>query len=69
MARPDATITIKRYANSRLYDPVAAGYVTLEDLAAMVEDEEDFVVYDAETGQDVTRSVLKAIIIEQANHG
>ena len=49
--------------------PAAARYVTLEDLAAMVEDDEDFVVYEAKTGEDVTRSVLKQIIVERAHHG
>ena len=43
--------------------------MTLDDLAAMVEDEEDFVVNDAKTGEDITRSVLKQIIVERARHG
>ena len=42
-------------------------YVTLEDLAAMVKTGEDFVVYDAKTGEDITRSVLAQIIFEQEN--
>jgi polyhydroxyalkanoate synthesis repressor PhaR len=69
MARIGQPITIKRYANWRLYDTGSATYVTLHDLAAMVEDDEDFVVFDATTGTDVTRSVLKQIIIERAGHG
>ena len=52
--------------NRRLYDPDAGRYVTVADLAAMAQEYEDFVVYEAETGEDVTRSVLKQIIIERA---
>ena len=55
-------VVIKRYANRRLYNPAA-------DLGALVEDEEDFVVYDANTGDDVTHTVLKQIIVERARHG
>jgi polyhydroxyalkanoate synthesis repressor PhaR len=62
-------VIIKRYAGQRLYNPGAGGYVTIEELGAMVEDEEDFVIYDAETGDDVTRGVLKQIIVERARHG
>jgi polyhydroxyalkanoate synthesis repressor PhaR len=60
---------IKRYANRRLYHPAAASYVTLGDLAGMVEDEEDFVVRDAQTGEDITVSILKQIISGHAHHG
>jgi polyhydroxyalkanoate synthesis repressor PhaR len=69
MARIDEPITIKRYANRRLYHPGSGTYVTLEDLAEMVEDDEDFVVFDVATSTDITRSVLKQIIIERADHG
>jgi len=62
-------VTIKRYARERLYDPNARCDVTLADLAVMVEEDEDFVVREAKTGEDVTRSVLKQIIIERAKHG
>jgi polyhydroxyalkanoate synthesis repressor PhaR len=62
-------VIIKRYAGQRLYNPGAGGYVTIEELGAMVEDEEDFVVNDAETGDDVTRRVLEKIIVERARHG
>jgi polyhydroxyalkanoate synthesis repressor PhaR len=58
-------ITIKKYANRRLYNTGTSTYVTLEDLAAMVKVGEDFVVYDAKTGDDITRSVLAQIIFEQ----
>ncbi len=58
-------ITIKKYANRRLYNTGTSTYVTLEDLAEMVKGGEDFVVYDAKTGEDITRSVLAQIIFEQ----
>src|SRR5579884_3706396 len=58
-------ITIKKYANRRLYHTGTSTYVTLEDLATMVKNGEDFVVYDAKTGEDITRSVLTQIIFEQ----
>jgi polyhydroxyalkanoate synthesis repressor PhaR len=64
MAEP---VTIKKYANRRLYNTGTSSYVTLEDLAAMVKAGEDFVVYDAKTGEDITRSVLAQIIFEQEN--
>jgi polyhydroxyalkanoate synthesis repressor PhaR len=60
-------VTIKKYANRRLYNTGTSSYVTLEDLAAMVKAGEDFVVYDAKTGEDITRSVLAQIIFEQEN--
>jgi polyhydroxyalkanoate synthesis repressor PhaR len=60
-------ITIKKYANRRLYNTGTSTYVTLEDLAAMVKKGEDFVVYDAKTGEEITRSVLTQIIFEQEN--
>ena len=58
-------VTIKKYANRRLYNTGTSAYVTLEDLAAMVKKGDDFVVYDAKTGEDITRSVLAQIIFEQ----
>jgi polyhydroxyalkanoate synthesis repressor PhaR len=67
MAKSDEPITIKKYANRRLYNTGTSAYVTLEDLAAMVKAGEDFVVYDAKTGEDITRSVLAQIIFEQEN--
>jgi polyhydroxyalkanoate synthesis repressor PhaR len=57
--------TIKKYANRRLYNTGTSAYVTLEDLAQMVKKGEDFVVHDAKTGEDITRSVLTQIIFEQ----
>jgi polyhydroxyalkanoate synthesis repressor PhaR len=60
-------VTIKKYANRRLYNTGTSTYVTLEDLAAMVKSGDDFVVYDAKTSEDITRSVLTQIIFEQEN--
>jgi len=60
-------VTIKKYANRRLYNTGTSTYVTLEDLAVMVKAGEDFVVYDAKTNDDITRSVLAQIIFEQEN--
>jgi polyhydroxyalkanoate synthesis repressor PhaR len=67
MASSSEPVTIKKYANRRLYNTGTSSYVTLEDLAAMVKKGEDFVVYDAKTGEDITRSVLAQIIFEQEN--
>jgi polyhydroxyalkanoate synthesis repressor PhaR len=58
-------ITIKKYANRRLYNTASSAYVTLSDLAKMVKSGEDFVVFDAKTNDDITRSVLTQIIFEQ----
>jgi len=60
---------IKKYANRRLYHTGTSSYVTLEDLARMVKDGEDFVVKDAKTGDDITRAVLGQIIFEQEGKG
>ena len=65
----DGVITIKKYANRRLYNTATSSYVTLDDLCQMVKDELDFVVYDAKTGDDITRSVLTQIIVEEENKG
>src|SRR5215469_1879418 len=67
MAQSDEPVTIKKYANRRLYNTGTSTYVTLEDLASMVKAGENFVVYDAKTGEDITRSVLAQIIFEQEN--
>ena len=66
MAKPGEPVTIKQYPNRRLYNPGAGGYVSRADLALMVE---DFVVYEAKTGEDITGSALRQIIFECANHG
>jgi polyhydroxyalkanoate synthesis repressor PhaR len=69
MAKSLEPVTIKQYGHRRLYHPGIGSYVTLEDLACMVEDDEDFVVYEAKTGEDITRLILKQIILERAEHG
>ena len=65
MATSDAPITIKKYANRRLYNTATSTYVTHDDLAAMVK-RGDVVVHDAK-GEDITRSVLTQIVFEQEN--
>ena len=65
MTNEKQPVTIKKYANRRLYNTGASAYVTLEDLAEMVKTGEDFVVFDAKRGDDITRSVLAQIIFEQ----
>ncbi len=67
MADTKDPVTIKKYANRRLYNTGTSTYVTLEDLATMVKAGQDFVVFDAKTGEDITRSVLAQIIFEQEN--
>ena len=62
-------IVVKKYANRRLYNTETSSYVTLDDLAAMIRDGRDFVVYDAKTGEDITRGVLTQIIVEQEGKG
>lgn len=66
-AKSEGPVTIKKYANRRLYNTGTSTYVTLEDLAVMVKSGEDFAVFDAKTGEDITRSVLVQIISEQEN--
>ena len=60
-----APTTIKKYANRRLYDTAASRYVALDDLAAMVRDGAGFVVVEAKTGRDLTRTVLTQIVVEE----
>jgi polyhydroxyalkanoate synthesis repressor PhaR len=62
-------VTIKKYANRRLYNTATSAYVTLEHLAQMVRDGIDFVVFDAKAGDDITRSILTQIILEAENAG
>ncbi|MFN7167784.1 MAG: polyhydroxyalkanoate synthesis repressor PhaR [Pannonibacter sp.] len=69
MAKTSEPTIIKKYANRRLYNTGTSTYVTLEDLAVMVKGEEDFVVFDAKTGEDITRAVLTQIIVEQEGKG
>ncbi len=65
----DNPITIKKYANRRLYNTATSSYVTLDHLCQMVQEGVDFVVYDAKTGEDITRSVLTQIIVEEEAKG
>ena len=62
-------VVVKKYANRRLYNTESSSYVTLEDLAGMVRQGRDFVVYDAKSGEDITRSVLTQIIVEEEAKG
>jgi polyhydroxyalkanoate synthesis repressor PhaR len=62
-------IVIKKYANRRLYNTATSSYVTLDDLSTMVKEGGDFVVYDAKTGEDITRAVLTQIIVEEEQKG
>jgi polyhydroxyalkanoate synthesis repressor PhaR len=67
MAAKDDPVVIKKYANRRLYNTGTSTYVTLEDLADMVKRNEEFVVQDAKTGDDITHPVLTQIIFELEN--
>ena len=62
-------VVIKKYANRRLYNTATSTYVTLDDLSDMVKKGTDFVVYDAKSGDDITRSVLTQIIFEEESKG
>jgi polyhydroxyalkanoate synthesis repressor PhaR len=62
-------ITIKKYANRRLYNTATSSYVTLDHLSTMVKEGAEFVVYDAKTGEDITRQVLTHIIVEEEGKG
>ena len=62
-------IVIKKYANRRLYNTDTSSYVTLDDLCEMVKDGADFIVYDAKSGEDLTRQILTQIIFEQESRG
>jgi polyhydroxyalkanoate synthesis repressor PhaR len=62
-------VVIKKYANRRLYNTATSSYVTLDDLCHMVKSGREFVVYDAKTGEDITRAVLTQIIVEEEQKG
>jgi len=64
-----ATVVIKKYANRRLYNTATSSYVTLDHLCQMVKDGVEFAVYDAKSGEDITRSVLTQIIVEEEAKG
>ncbi|QIE55842.1 polyhydroxyalkanoate synthesis repressor PhaR [Pikeienuella piscinae] len=65
----DDPVVIKKYANRRLYNTARSSYVTLDHLAAMVREGQDFIVRDAKSGDDITRSVLTQIIFEEETKG
>src|ERR1700722_907579 len=64
-----APVIIKKYANRRLYNTATSSYVTLDNLSMMVREGGDFIVYDAKNGEDITRSVLTQIIVEEEQKG
>jgi polyhydroxyalkanoate synthesis repressor PhaR len=61
--------TLKKYPNRRLYDTQTSSYITLADVKRMVLASEDFEVRDAKTGEDITRSILLQIILEEESGG
>ena len=63
------TVVVKKYANRRLYNTETSSYITLENLAEMIRAGRDFVVYDAKSGDDITRGVLTQIIVEEESKG
>lgn len=63
------SVVVKKYANRRLYNTESSSYITLDTLADMVRVGRDFVVYDARSGDDITRSVLTQIIVEEESKG
>lgn len=67
--RAEKAAVVKKYANRRLYNTATSSYVTLDELSQMVRRGEDFVVSDAKTGEDITRSVLTQIILEEDSKG
>ena len=69
MAKQSNKVTIKKYANRRLYDTESSAYITLDKLAQMVRDGREFEVVDAKTGDDITRQVLTQIIVEEEASG
>ncbi len=69
MAKSSAKVTIKKYANRRLYDTESSTYITLDRLAHMVREGREFEVVDAKTGEDITRQVLTQIIVDEEARG
>ena len=69
MAHPSGKVTIKKYANRRLYDTESSSYITLDRLAQMVREGREFEVVDAKTGEDITRQVLTQIIVDEEARG
>jgi len=69
MAKGAEKVTIKKYANRRLYDTESSSYITLDRLAAMIREGRDFEVVDAKTGEDITLQVLTQIIVDEESRG
>ena len=69
MSKSGGKVTIKKYANRRLYDTESSSYITLDRLAAMVREGREFEVVDAKTGDDITRQVLTQIIVDEEARG
>ncbi len=69
MAKSSGKVTIKKYANRRLYDTESSTYITLDRLAQMVREGREFEVVDAKSGEDITRQVLTQIIVEEESRG
>ncbi len=69
MAKSSDKVTIKKYANRRLYDTESSSYITLDRLAQMVRDGREFEVVDAKSGEDITRHVLTQIIVDEESRG
>jgi polyhydroxyalkanoate synthesis repressor PhaR len=69
MAKSTGKVTIKKYANRRLYDTESSAYITLDRLAHMVREGREFEVVDAKTGEDITRQVLTQIIVDEEARG
>ena len=69
MSRASGKVTIKKYANRRLYDTESSTYITLDRLAQMVREGREFEVVDAKSGEDITRQVLTQIIVDEESRG
>lgn len=67
--QPGDVVTIKKYANRRLYNTASSSYITLEDLAGMVRENIEFKVLDAKSGDDITHSILTQIIMDEEANG
>ena len=69
MVKTSGKVTIKKYANRRLYDTESSSYITLDRLGAMIREGRDFEVIDAKSGDDITHQVLTQIIVEEESRG
>ena len=69
MVKASGKVTIKKYANRRLYDTESSTYITLDRLAQMVREGREFEVVDAKSGEDITRQVLTQIIVDEESRG